>query len=445
MNFDEQCYVNDPYRLHFSARVVSVEPAGEGLSAVYLEETYFYPDSGGQPDDRGTLDGKPVVDVTETGTGVRHLVRGDLRTGDIVEGYIDGKRRLDHMQHHTGQHLLSRVFLDRCALATVSFHLGEETCTIDLEGEVPSAEELSAVEGIANDLIFKNLPVSSRVVSADEFERMAMGGGGRASEGERSTCDESGQSSLGMDEGEVSGRRLRPHVPLLRSRLPEGVDRVRIVEIEGVDAATCCGTHVRATGEIGIIKILGLERTRGSSRVEFLCGGRAVRDYGAKHELLSAVAAGQSADWRDLPRLVEKASRENRELRKRCEELGRELAAFRAVELSKPTGSIGGYDVVKRVFSSQDVVALRETASTIRETGKTIVLFGLSGPTPALLFACSPGVPVDMGDLMRKVAGTIGARGGGGKDFAQGGGGDGSRVAEAVDEAERRVRAALGG
>jgi alanyl-tRNA synthetase len=308
------------------------------------------------------------------------------------------------MQQHSGQHLLSRVFLEGWKLRTVSFHLGEEVCTIDLEGSAPSEERLEEAEARANGIIFKNTPIVWRVVEAGEL----------ASSG------------------------------ALRSRLPEGVDRVRVVEIEGFDSCTCCGTHVRSTGEIGVIKITGLEKTKGNSRVEFLCGGRAVRDYTAKHKLITAVASTFSTDWRQLPRSVEKLGEEARELRKKCDECARELAGFRAAGLSAATGTAGGFDIVKRAFDEGDGASLRETAMKIREMGRKIVIFGLSGPAPALVFACSPGIPLNMGEIMRACAAIIGARGGGGKDFAQGGGGDGSRIAEALDEAERRIKEALG-
>jgi alanyl-tRNA synthetase len=404
MNFDEQCYLDDPYKVDFSARVRDIEPAGDGVWAVYLDRTFFYPDSGGQPDDRGTLGGKPVMGVAESENGVRHLVGGELRPGAEVVGRIDWARRFDHMQQHSGQHVLSRVFLEGGALKTVSFHLGEEICTIDLEGDSPNEERLAAAEARANEIVTGNVPVSCRVVAGREFKSSSV----------------------------------------LRSRLPEGVDRVRIVEIGGFDSSTCCGTHVRSTGEIGVIKILGTERIKGNTRVEFICGARAVSDYAAKHALLCSVASLFSTDWREIPRIVEKLGEEGRELRKKNDELSRELAGFRAAGLSQATGSAGGYDIVKRIFSEGDAASLRETAAKIREMGKKIVLFGLSGPSPALIFACSPGISLNMGELMKACAAIVGARGGGGEDFAQGGGGDGSRIGEALDEAELRIKESLG-
>lgn len=419
MNFDEQAYLDDPYRAAFTGRVRAAEPAGEGLTAVYLDRTWFYPDSGGQPADRGLLGGLEVAGVTEDENGVRHLVRGVLAVGAEVEGRIDRARRFDHMQQHSGQHLLSRVFLETFRLSTVSFHLGEKTCTIDLAGPAPSAERLADAEERANAIVYANLPVRCSVVAAAELDRIAGGAG-------------------------TAGEPAAGGGAVLRSRLPGDVDRARVVEIDGCDRSTCCGTHVRATGEIGVVKILGMERSKGNTRVEFVCGVRAARDYAEKHRLLTEVAGAFSTDWREVPRVVEKLVESERALRKRSEELGRELAGYRAAELAAPTGSAGGFDIVKRLFEEGEAASLRETATRIRDLGGKIVLFGLAGPAPALLFGRSPDVPLDMGQLMKACAPLIGARGGGGKDFAQGGGGDGARVAEALEEAERRIREALG-
>jgi alanyl-tRNA synthetase len=169
-----------------------------------------------------------------------------------------------------------------------------------------------------------------------------------------------------------------------------------------------------------------------------------VRDYAAKHAVLGALASDFSTDWREMPRVASKLAEENRGLKKKSEELGRELAALHAGELSKPTASAGGYDIVKKIFETGDAASLRETATRIRGMGKKIVLFGLSGPSPYLIFACSADVPLNMGELLKACAAVIGARGGGGKDFAQGGGGESSRLGEALDEAERRIRDTLG-
>jgi len=412
MDAEERGYLDDPYQIEFEARVREVEPLGEDRFAVYLDRTFFYPVSGGQPDDRGTLGGKQVIEVTETERGVCHVVEGELKPGAEVEGTIDWNRRFDHMQQHSGQHLLSRVILNELGLPTVGFHLGDTTCTIDLDGDIPSSEKVDLIESLVNGLIWKDITIADRTVAKDEYERMTE------------------------EEQKATGSGIR-------SRLPEDVERVRIVEITDLDRSTCCGTHTRSTGEIGAIKILGTERMKGNARVAFICGERALRDYSEKHTLLNTLAGHFSTDWTELDRLVERLIEENKDLKKRADELQRELAGHRASELDMPTSSVGGFDIVRRVFEDTDVPSLRETVFKIREEGGKIVLFGITGPKPGLIFSCSQDVSLDMGELMKRCAPIIGARGGGGKDFAQGGGGDAARLDETLDEAERVIREAL--
>ncbi len=399
----ERGYLSDPLEGEFTATVTRVEDAGGGELRVWLDRTFFYPESGGQPDDRGTLGGFEVKAVSEDG-GVCHLVRGKLEVGDEINGHVDMARRFDHMQQHTGQHILSRVFLSISGLMTVGFHLGEKASTIDLSGKV-SPGDIARVEREANAVVFQDLPVTTRIVSREEYESGAGGG--------------------------------------VRSRLPEEAATVRIVEIEGTDSSTCCGTHCLSTGMVGTIKITGTETVRGGTRVEFLCGGRALGDYGEKHEVLRALGSMMSTDWRELPTALEKLTSENRSLRREREELSRELAGLRAERMGEPAGKIGEFGLVREVFESTDIGEAAKTATSLKESGGSIVLFGIVSPVPGLVFACDPDAPLDMGSIMKEAAAVIGARGGGGRDFARGGGGDPSKIGRALDEAERLVREAL--
>ncbi|MDD3643650.1 MAG: alanyl-tRNA editing protein, partial [Candidatus Krumholzibacteria bacterium] len=313
-----------------------------------------------------------------------------------VEGVVDRSRRFDHMQQHTGQHLLSRVFADAARRATVGFHLGERTSTIDLDGPA-GADLLERVEKAVNELVVRDLPVAQRIVSRAEYEAQ----GAKA----------------------------------VRSRLPEEALSVRIVEIGDVDGSTCCGTHCPSTGMVGLVKILSAETVRGGTRVEFVCGMRAVFDYAEKHALLQGLARSASTDWREIRAIFEKLQEENRGLGRERDILAKELAGMKAEQIGEPTGSIGPYRLVRRIFDEEDAGRVREMISKIRETPGTVVLFGIAAPKPALLFACTPGLPLDMGAAMRAAAAVMGARGGGGADFAQGGGGAPSKMAEAIDAA----------
>ncbi len=309
----ERGYLSDPLQGDFTATVIKVEDAGDGQRKVWLDRTLFYPESGGQPDDRGTLGGFKVTTVSEDDSGVCHLVQGALEVGDEINGHVDMARRFDHMQQHTGQHLLSRVFVSLGGLMTVGFHLGEKASTIDLSGAA-SDEMIAKAEREANAAVFQDLEIGARVVTRDEYE----------------SAQESGDG--------------------VRSRLPDGVSSIRIVEIEETDSSTCCGTHCLSTGMIGIIKITGTEKVRGGTRIEFLCGGRALGDYGEKHGVLTAVGNEMSTDWRELGSITEKLVTENKSLRKERDALSRELAGYKAEEIGKPTGEIGGYGLVRKVF-----------------------------------------------------------------------------------------------
>ena len=402
----ERGYLSDPLAGDFTAKVKKVEYAGDGKRKVWLDRTFFYPESGGQPDDRGTLGGFKVEAVSEDDSGVCHLVKGALEAGDEINGHVDMARRFDHMQQHTGQHILSRIFVSLGGLMTVGFHLGEKSSTIDLSG--PASDDMIAkAEREANAVVFQDLPVAARVITREEYESA-------------------------KDEGDG-----------VRSRLPEGTGSIRIVEIEDTDSSTCCGTHCLSTGMVGTIKITHTENVRGGVRVEFLCGGRALGDYGEKHALLAALGTSMSTDWRELDGIIEKLVSENKAMRKERDALSREVAGYRADEIGEPSGEIGGYGLVRKIFDGADTGEVREMATKIKGSGGKIILFGIVSPAPGLVFACDPAISADMGAALREAAAVIGGKGGGGRDFAQGGGGDPSKIEEALDAAEKMIREAL--
>ncbi len=414
MDYEERGYISDPGRFEFTSKVVRSEDAGEGRVRVWLEKTYFYPFSGGQPDDRGTLNGIEVVEVSEDEYGVCHLVSGVIREGDAVEGKVDRERRLDHTCQHSGQHLLSRVFLERSGFSTVGFHLGEKTSTIDLDGDDIPDSLIEEVETRVNELVLKNIPLSSSIITAEEYAHK---------------MENSDDSAAGGG---------------LRSRIPEGTDKVRIVEIDGVDSSTCCGTHVGATGEIGAVKILGKEKVRNGTRIQFICGLRAMADYRGKHNAVDAVARRFSTDWSNIEKSVEKLEGENKSLRKEVVSLNGELAEFKAKEIESPTDHIGDYGIIRKVFDEIDPGILRKVAGNIKEKKGVIALFGYRDPSPGLVFASSSEIDIDIGKILKASAEIMGARGGGNRYLAQGGGGDRSKVKKAIDEAFRMLKENLG-
>jgi len=265
----KRLYYDDSYLRHFTAQVVESTKV-KGRPAVILDRTAFYPTSGGQPHDRGLINGIPVINVIERKDGtVVHVLEEPL-PGEVttVEGEIDWERRFDHMQQHTGQHILSQACLQRLKAETVGFHLGADYATIDLNKAPLSEKKLEAAEALANAVVFANRPVVARFVSKEELAAM----------------------------------------PLRKPPAVEGP--IRIVTVEGFDWSPCGGTHVRATGEVGVIKIVRYERRGAETRLTFLCGERAWRDYHQKNRLLRRLATRFSvavmirpwSSWRRKPR-----------------------------------------------------------------------------------------------------------------------------------------------
>src|SRR4051812_28561560 len=245
----ERLYLSDPYLKTFRARVLEMREL-DGKPAAVLDKSAFYPEGGGQPGDRGTLGGVKVLDTQERGGEVLHVVEKPISPGEVA-AEIDWARRFDHMQQHHGQHLLSAAF-DKVQAPTVSFHLGERTCTIDLDAPLARLD-LKAVEAAANESVWRNLPVIARDFTGEE----------------------------------------RARLPLRK----EPVKGDRVVLVEGVDASPCGGTHPVRTGEVGVIAILKAQRWgEGKARIEFACGGRALKVLRETAESAAQEAARATAE-----------------------------------------------------------------------------------------------------------------------------------------------------
>jgi alanyl-tRNA synthetase len=236
----ERLYFEDPYQVEFEAQVIKTT-FYQGKPALVLDRTCFYPEGGGQPADRGTLNGIQVRTVLEENGEILHVTEKEV-TSDKVTGRIDWNRRFDHMQQHAGQHVLSQCFVQLFGAETRSFHLGERTSTLEIDKREMTEEEVEGVEQLANAIVFENREIKSRFIKEEEIHK----------------------------------------VPLRRPPKKEGA--IRVVEVSDFDHSACGGTHPHRTGEIGTIKIIRWERIRNNIRLEFLCGGRALRDYIQKHK-----------------------------------------------------------------------------------------------------------------------------------------------------------------
>jgi alanyl-tRNA synthetase len=368
----ERLYYTDSYLTDFRAHVVERAAGG---ATVYLDRTAFYPTSGGQPYDTGSIAGVPVKDVIDEGERIAHVLAAPVDSEE-VDCRIDWQRRFDHMQQHTGQHLLSAVFAELFGVATVSVHFGAGGSTIDLNSPSLSADQIRAAELRANEAVCQNLPVSVLFAAASD--------------------------DLGLRKASSRAGELR------------------IVAIEGLDRSACGGTHVRATGEIGPVLIRKLDKVRGATRVEFLCGHRAARRARADFDALSGIAQALSTPLDDAPALVtaqiEALKIADKDRRRLEEQLG--TAHGRELYHAASPDSCGIRRATKRLASGA-LDPLRTIAQGFC-AAPLAVFVGLVEQPPAILFATSQDSGLDSGKLLKAALSGVGGRGGGTPRLAQG-------------------------
>ncbi len=373
-------YYDDCYLIEFSASVQEVIPTG-GRHAALLDRTAFYPTSGGQPHDTGTLGGVSVLDVEEDDAGnIFHILDSPVPTGPVA-GRVAWERRFDHMQQHTGQHILSQAFLKVAHAQTVSFHLGQETCTIDIELPQPAQEIMREAEELASGIVFEDHTVA--ILNVNRSELAALG--------------------------------------VRKESQREGT--IRVIDVEDFDLSPCGGTHVRRTGEIGIIAVLGFERYKGGTRVEFACGKRVLKILRNDHETLKTLGNLHSAHPRELPRLTEKLFEERSALARENVRLSERLLEAEARELVSKAGKEGGKAIVKERFTGRSLESVKLLAQKIAtQPGSVAILAVSQNDAMAVVVAKSPDVPGNCGTAIRETAGVLGGRGGGRPELAQAGG-----------------------
>jgi len=383
---------DDPYLLEFDAKVVARRDH-EGRPAVVLDRTAFYAESGGQPWDTGTLDGVAVAAVLEQAGEVLHVLEAPLPSA-AVHGRVDAERRRDHMQQHHGQHLLSRAFVETASAETVSFHLGAEVSTIDLDRAVTD-DAVREAEARCNAVVWEGRPVRSRVVARREAE------------------------ALGVHAADEAG------------------DEVRLVEAEGFDLQACGGTHPRRTSEVGVVLVLGHERYKAGSRVRFVCGTRALLAFRARAEAVERVGALLSSPLQDLPAGVARLQERLLEATRR----GRDMAdrALRA-EAARLLAAAGSPAVVTAVYDGWPAEDLRLLAQHLAAMPPCVALLASRAEKVHVVFAQSEGLPHDVPGLLRQTLAEIGGRGGGKGNLAQGGSESAAGLEAALAGAERAVR-----
>jgi len=403
----ERLYYHDSFLYDFDARVVESLPR-EGRHAIVLDRTAFYPTSGGQVHDLGMLmaDGKQIAitEVADEEDGrVLHFASAPLFAGTQVHGTVDAARRRDHVQQHSGQHVLSAAFIRLFNMPTVSFHMGEESCTIDLETAGLSAAQAQKAELLANEVIAEDRPVSIRFVPLEEARQLG-----------------------------------------LRKLPPKQTGDLRLIDISEFDLTACGGTHVRATGQIGSILLRKIEKVKQGVRVEFVCGLRAVNTARRDYTTLTESSALYSSHIYDVPQQVRKSLEETKAAGKAQHKLLEELAELYAERLLAQAA--GSPQVIAQSFPDRDATFIKLLAQKLTAAQSAVIALLASGAgQPTLVFAQTPGQKSNMGQLMKDAMAQLGGRGGGSADMAQGGLPAGGADSAQIETLLQQIAAKLGG
>ena len=392
----ERLYYEDSYLKEFKAKVLKKIKI-DNQPAVVLDETAFYPTSGGQPYDKGVIQDVPVVEVVEEDDEVVHILKKELKEkiNSEVVGKIDWKRRFDHMQQHSGQHILSAAFEKLWNADTVSFNLGDEICTLDIMKDNITSEEVKKAEILSNNIVLENKPIKVYFV----------------------------------DQERANELNLR--------KIPPQKGDIRIVEIKDFDICACCGTHCGTTGEVGLIKILKWEKRGVKIRLDFICGKRSLKDYYWKNELIKNISNKLTIKDIELGEAVERMLEERKETRKELREIKEKLQEYEAKRLIDETSiRDNGIRIINKVFEEKNFQEVRGLVQKIINLDDSVVvLAGIKnkgeGEGVKILFACSRVLKYDMNGLIREAGKFIEGRGGGAPNFAQAGG----KKAEGIEDA----------
>lgn len=388
-------YYADSYLRTFTALIVAHGAVG-GRAAVALDRSAFYPEGGGQPADRGTLNGLAVADVQEDGATVWHVLAdaGDLArlaVGTPAVGVIDWARRFDHMQQHCGQHLLTAAFIATTGLPTIAFHLGEAGATIDLAAGELSEAQARAAEDLANTVVWEDRPISARFVTPEEL------------------------------------------VTLPLRKPPSVTENVRVVSVPAFDYSACGGTHPRSTGGVGLIAVRRWGRQKASVRVEFVCGGRALRELRRLGARAGAAASALSVGVDELPEAVARLQTAQRTAQKALEQAQAELDLAEALRRYAAAPLVGSARVVQLALTGATPERVRALAQAVAAQPGGVALIGSAAEGRAhLAAACAADSGHDARALLQAGLAPLGGRGGGTAALAQGGGPQVDRLVDAL-------------
>ena len=386
----ERLYLIDSHLFENQCTVLSCEPAKEGFD-VMVDRTVFFPNKGGQPCDTGILGGVKVVDVRESGDELILRTEGPLPVGAAVTGHIDEKRRLDIMEQHTGEHVLSWCAYKLFDAVNVGFHCALTYATLDLDKPL-TPEQVTEMEDMANGLVRRNLPVTATIYDSEE---------------------------------DLAGVPLRKHAEGL-------IAPIRVVSIEDADSCTCCAPHVHSTGEIGAIKIVSAVAYKGGMRMTFLCGGRAMKQFQKLQTAVDAIARKFSTAGDEVLSAVEKQEAELKAVKKEKADLTARLEGYLTAELKAQAEDVKGKKLLVKLTDT-DPKRLRPLAlATLPEKGLTLLLTERNGQLSYVL--CANGLKLDMGELIPAVNLALGGRGGGRGTLAQGSAPTPSGLPETVEQ-----------
>lgn len=374
----QKLYYFDSYLTEFQANIIEILPYQDKY-AVIMDKTYFYPESGGQPADIGTINSVNISYVTEKDNKILHIADNKLELGP-VSCKIDWDNRFHSMQQHSGQHILSACFYKLYHGETSSFHIGKDAVTIEIAIESFNADMAELVEEMANSMIYSNHIISTDIVDKDKIALLPL--------------------------------RKQPKV----------ANYIRIVDIEGCDCSPCGGTHVKATGEIGLIKIKRWEKLKNSYRFEFLCGRKALKDYRYKNALVNKLGAYLSASEGDVEKAFLKFTEDYKGLQKQVSQSRNELVAYDAHSLMENSFNINGLKVVCRILENRDFNEIKLIAQTIVANPSQIALLATSNEGSQLIFTRSDDIEINMNNLLKSILPIINGKGGGSSKAAQGGG-----------------------
>lgn len=365
----KRLYYESSYIKNFTASVTGCRERKDGRWEITLDQTAFFPEGGGQPWDTGTLGGANVLEVHERDGEVIHYTDRPLEAGSQVEGCLDWERRFDHMQGHSGEHILTGCIHRRFGYDNVGFHMGSEEITIDFNGLL-TGEELDEMEREANEAIYRNLPVQILTPSPEELENMEY----------RSKKGLSGQ--------------------------------VRITVIPGVDVCACCGTHVEHTGEVGLIKVLGMIHYKGGVRISLLCGRKALLHTAKRQKQIASLSVLLAAKQDEVPAAVERLKAEKEKLEMELSRMRQAQTEAKAAALPERSGGLA-------VFEEMDPVQLRRYCTLLYEGGKGDIVLACARRGDGCLYVLGSSKR-DMRSFSKKLNGLLRGKGGGSSLMAQG-------------------------